>query len=73
MGITSTGTNYKGISCKLSSRNVRGNIQGVPQYFVQEIFDFSFWGSILKNYIFKATIILEIAMFMFDFLNLPAF
>ena len=37
-----------------------------------EIFDFLFLGGILKKYTFKATIILEIAMFMFDFLNLPA-
>ena len=32
-----------------------------------EIFDFSFWGGVLKKFTFKATIILEIAMFMFDF------
>ena len=37
-----------------------------------EIFNFLFWGGILKKFTFKVTSILEIAMFMFNFLNLPA-
>ena len=36
-----------------------------------EIIDFSFWGGVLKKFRFKAKIIMEIVMFMFDFLNLP--
>ena len=48
--------------CSISSEGAKG----------AEIFDFSFWRGALKKFTFKATIILEIVMFMFDFLNLPA-